>query len=38
MVEVSGIVSLACSNRHEPYRDFDDPKDRCTPRTGQASE
>lgn len=32
MVEVSDTVSTACANCHEPYRDFDDPKDRCTPR------
>jgi hypothetical protein len=32
MVEVSDTVSSACANCHEPYRDFDDPKDRCTPR------
>lgn len=31
MVEVSETVSIACSNCHEPYRDFDDAKDRCTP-------
>lgn len=31
IVEVSETVSLACSNCHEPYRDFDDPKDRCSP-------
>ena len=34
MVEVSDTVSMACSNCHEPYRDFDNPKDRCTPRDG----
>lgn len=38
MVEVSETVSVACSNCHEPYRDFDDPKDRCTPREGDAAE
>jgi hypothetical protein len=32
MVEVSDTVSVACSNCHEPYRDFDDVKNRCTPR------
>ena len=32
MIEVSETVSIACSNCHEPYRDFDDQKDRCTPR------
>lgn len=31
MVEVSETVSIACANCHERYRDFDDPKDRCTP-------
>jgi hypothetical protein len=34
IVEVSETVSVACSNCHEPYRDFDNPKDRCTPREG----
>ena len=29
MVTVSETVSAACSKCHEPYRDFDDPKDRC---------
>jgi hypothetical protein len=37
MIEVSETVSLACSNCHEPYRDFDDPKDRCTPVEGRAA-
>jgi hypothetical protein len=32
MIEVSETVSIACSNCHEPYRDFDNSKDRCTPR------
>lgn len=32
MVEVSDTVSQACAACHEPYRDFDDPKERCTPR------
>jgi hypothetical protein len=31
MIEVSETVAIACANCHEPYRDFDDPKDRCTP-------
>ena len=31
MIEVSETVSLACSNCHEPYRDFDDQSQRCTP-------
>lgn len=29
IVEVSETVSEACAKCHEPYRDFDDPKDRC---------
>jgi hypothetical protein len=29
MIEVSETVAMACSQCHEPYRDFDDPKDRC---------
>jgi hypothetical protein len=29
IVEVSETVAMACSQCHEPYRDFDDPKDRC---------
>lgn len=29
MVEVSDTVSIACANCHEPYRDFDNPQDRC---------
>jgi hypothetical protein len=37
MIEVSDTVSQACSNCHEPYRDFDDPKDRCTPVEGRAA-
>jgi hypothetical protein len=31
MLEVSETVSVACSNCHEPYRDFDDQGQRCTP-------
>jgi hypothetical protein len=31
MLEVSETVSVACSNCHEPYRDFDDQSQRCTP-------
>jgi hypothetical protein len=38
MIEVSETVSVACSNCHEPYRDFDDPKDRCTPLAGRAAD
>lgn len=37
MIEVSETVSVACANCHEPYRDFDDPKDRCTPLEGRPS-
>lgn len=37
MVEVSETVSIACSNCHEPYRDFDDPKQRCTPLEGSSA-
>jgi hypothetical protein len=37
MIEVSETVSVACSNCHEPYRDFDDPKDRCTPVEGRST-
>jgi len=29
MVEVSDTVAASCSACHEPYRDFDDQKDRC---------
>lgn len=35
MVEVSETVSKACASCHEPYRDFDNPKDRCTPLEGK---
>ena len=31
MLEVSETVSVACANCHEPYRDFDDQSQRCTP-------
>src|SRR5262245_49737681 len=31
MLDVSETVSVACSKCHEPYRDFDDQKQRCTP-------
>lgn len=37
MVAVSETVSLACSNCHEPYRDFDNPQDRCTPVEAKAA-
>ena len=36
MVEVSDTVATACANCHEPYRDFDDAKDRCAARDGAA--
>jgi cytochrome c556 len=29
MIAVSETVSAACAKCHEPYRDFDEPKDRC---------
>jgi cytochrome c556 len=29
IVEVSGTVAEACAACHEPYRDFDNPNDRC---------
>ena len=35
IVEVSETVSKACASCHEPYRDFDNPKDRCTPLEGK---
>jgi len=31
MVQVSETVAVACANCHEPYRDFDDQRQRCTP-------
>jgi cytochrome c peroxidase len=31
MVQVSDTVAVACANCHEPYRDFDDQRQRCTP-------
>lgn len=31
IIEVSETVAVACSNCHEPYRDFDDQSQRCTP-------
>lgn len=31
MLEVSETVATACANCHEPYRDFDDQSQRCTP-------
>jgi hypothetical protein len=30
IVEVSDTVATACASCHEPYRDFDNPADRCT--------
>lgn len=38
MIEVSETVSIACSNCHEPYRDFDDQSQRCTPVEKAAAE
>jgi hypothetical protein len=38
IVEVSETVSKACASCHEPYRDFDNPKDRCTPLEGKRAE
>ena len=35
ILEVSETVSIACSNCHEPYRDFDDQSRRCTPVDGK---
>lgn len=37
MIDVSETVSIACSNCHEPYRDFDNPQDRCTSIDGPAA-
>jgi hypothetical protein len=31
MLEVGETVTVACANCHEPYRDFDDQSQRCTP-------
>lgn len=31
MLQVSETVATSCSNCHEPYRDFDDERQRCTP-------
>jgi hypothetical protein len=36
MVDVAGTVSDSCAQCHEPYRDFDDPKDRCGGASAQA--
>jgi hypothetical protein len=38
MLEVSDTVAQACANCHEPYRDFDDPMERCTSRPGAPAE
>jgi len=35
IVDVSGTIAEACSACHEPYRDKDDLKDRCTPPAGK---
>lgn len=37
ILEVSETVAVACSNCHEPYRDFDDQSQRCTPVAGTAA-
>jgi hypothetical protein len=37
MLEVSETVSIACSNCHEPYRDFDDQSRRCMPVDNKAA-
>ena len=37
MVDVSETVATSCAACHEPYRDFDDPKDRCTPVAGRTN-
>ena len=31
MLEVGETITVACANCHEPYRDFDDQRQRCTP-------
>ena len=36
IIEVSDTVAMACANCHEPYRDFDNPQDRCTSSAGPA--
>jgi len=38
MIEVSDTVAESCSACHEPYRDFDDPKDRCGSVTSSTAE
>jgi hypothetical protein len=38
MLDASEKVSLACSNCHEPYRDFDDESQRCSLVDDQAAE
>ena len=38
MIEVSDTVAAACSTCHEPYRDFDDQSQRCTPVEGKKAE
>jgi hypothetical protein len=38
ILEVSETVSNACSNCHEPYRDFDDQSRRCTPVDGKTAD
>jgi hypothetical protein len=38
IVEVSETVAVACAACHEPYRDFDDQTQRCTPVVTKAAE
>ena len=38
MLEVGETVTVACANCHEPYRDFDDQTQRCTPGGVKAAE
>jgi hypothetical protein len=38
MLDVSEQVTIACANCHEPYRDFDDQSQRCTPVDGTQTE
>jgi len=39
IVDVSDTVATACASCHEPYRDFDNPQDRCTSKdSGKAAE
>ena len=38
MLDVGEQVTIACANCHEPYRDFDDQSQRCTPVDGTPAE